>query len=207
MNIMFRLCFFINNSMFLILAYLAGLAFWGADWLNEIANGLFLVCHGFCSHLANEAHRLPNSGGTNIETMFMFAVAGIVWTKMLHPEKETKFLGLPNRWTIAIIGSVFCVIIEYLLNSADALTWEWVWWWSSMSFLIFLFGYLWFFMFAFWVYYMKTMHQKLIAVGTIWAVDIAALIVFAGFLRWICLTVSLCVVANEVTIMSRPQPK
>jgi hypothetical protein len=54
-----------------------------------------------------------------------------------------------------------------------------------MPFLIFIFGYLWFFVFAFWVYDMKTMRQKLMTVGTIWAVDIVALIVFAGFLEWI----------------------
>jgi hypothetical protein len=29
------------------------------------------------------------------------------------------------------------------------------------------------------------MRQKLITVGTIWTVDIVALIVFAGFLKWI----------------------
>jgi len=165
---------------------LAGLAFWGADWLNEIVNGLFLRVTGFAPIWAEPG---PTAYlilvGLNIETMFMFAVAGIVWTKILHPEKETKFLGLPNRWTVAIIGSVFCVIIEYLLNSADALTWEWAWWGRSQPFLIFLFGYLWFFVFAFWVYDMKTIRQKLIAVGTIWVVDVAALIVFAGFLKWI----------------------
>ncbi len=53
-----------------------------------------------------------------------------------------------------------------------------------MPFLIFIFGYLWFFVFAFWVHDMKTMRQKLLTVVTIWAVDIIALIVFIS-LRWI----------------------
>ncbi|OGO80107.1 MAG: hypothetical protein A3K41_13690 [Chloroflexi bacterium RIFOXYD12_FULL_57_15] len=165
---------------------LAGLAFWGADWFNEIVNGLVLRFTGYAPIWGEPG---PSAYlilvGLNIETMFMFAVAGIVWSKMLHPDKDFKYLGLPNRWAVAIFGSIFCVIVEYFLNSANALTWDWPWWGRSFPLLIFLFGYLWFFVFAFWVYDMKNMRQKLIAVGTIWAVDIVALIMFAGFLKWI----------------------
>ena len=165
---------------------LAGLAFWGADWLNEIINGLVLHFTGYAPIWGEPG---PTAYlilvGLNIETMFMFAIAGIVWSKMLHPDKKTKYLGLPNRWAVAILGSLFCVVIEYLLNSANALTWEYAWWSRSMPFLIFLFGYLWFFVFTFWVHDLKNMQQKLIAVGTIWAVDVIGLIVFAGLLKWI----------------------
>ena len=165
---------------------IAGLAFWGADWLNEILNSLFLRFNGVAPIWAEPG---PSAFlilvGLNIETMFMFAIAGIVWTKMLHPDKNAKYFGLPNRWAVAILGSLFCVVIEYFLNSADALTWDWPWWGRSMPFFIFIFGYLWFFVFAFWVYDMPTMKQKLQAVGALWAVDIVALIVFAGFLKWI----------------------
>lgn len=165
---------------------LAGLAFWGADWLNEIINGL--VLH-FTGHAPIWGEPGPTAYlilvGLNIETMFMFAIAGIVWSKMLHPDKKTKYFGIPNRWAVAILGSLFCVVIEYLLNSANALTWEYAWWSRSMPILIFIFGYLWFFVFAFWVHDMKNIQQKLIAVGTIWAVDVVGLIVFAGLLKWI----------------------
>lgn len=165
---------------------LAGLAFWGADWLNEIINSLVLRFTGYAPIWTEPG---PTAYlilvGLNIETMFMFAVAGIVWTKMLHPSREANYLGIPNRWAVAILGSVFCVVIEYLLNSAGALTWEWVWWNRSMPFLIFIFGYLWFFVFAFWVYDMKNFRQKLFTVGTLWMVVIAALILFAGILKWI----------------------
>ena len=54
-----------------------------------------------------------------------------------------------------------------------------------MPFLIFLFGYLWCFVFAFWAYDMKEFKQKLQVVEALWAVDVVALIVFAGFLKWI----------------------
>ena len=165
---------------------LAGLAFWGADFLNEIINSLVLKATGYAPIWGEPG---PTAFlilvGLNIETMFMFAVAGIIWSKMLHPDKNVKYLGLPNRWTVALLGSLFCVIIEYFLNAANALTWDWPWWSAAMPILIFIFGYLWFFVFAFWVFDMKTMKQKLQTVGAIWALDIVALVVFAGFLKWI----------------------
>jgi hypothetical protein len=75
--------------------------------------------------------------------------------------------------------------VEYLLNSVGALTWEYPWWNRGAPYLIFLFGYLTFFIVAFWVYDMPKMRQKLITVAVIWTVDIVALIVFLGLLKWI----------------------
>lgn len=165
---------------------LAGLAFWGADWLNEIINGLLLRGTGYAPIWAEPG---PTAYlilvGLNIETMFMFAVAGIIWTKMLHPDKNFKYLGIPNRWAVAIGGTIFSVFVEYLLNSVNALTWDYAWWNRGAPWLILVFGYLWFFVFAFWVYDMPSIKQKLRVVGAIWAVDIIALIVFAGILKWI----------------------
>jgi hypothetical protein len=166
--------------------FLAGLAFWGMDWFNEIWNGLVM-------HFTNYAPVWGAPGktaflilvGLNIEIMFMFAVSGIIWTKMLLPDKKAKILGIPNRWLVAIGGSAFCVFIEYLLNAANALTWDYPWWNRGAPWLIFLFGYLTFFVVAFWVFDMKKMKNKLITVGSIWAVDILALILFIPILHWI----------------------
>jgi hypothetical protein len=165
---------------------LAGLAFWGMDWFNEIWNSLVF-------HFTGHAPVWGAPGdtafliliGLNIEIMFMFAVSGIIWTKMLLPDKKTRILGVPNRIFIAVAGAVFCVIIEILLNAANALTWEYSWWSAGAPWLIFLFGYLTFFIMAFWVYDMKTMKSKLITVSTIWGVVIVSLIVFIPILQWI----------------------
>jgi hypothetical protein len=165
---------------------LAGLAFWGMDWFNEIWNALFFHFNGYAP-----VWGAPGSTafliliGLNIEITFMFAVSGIIWTKMLLPEKKTKILGIPNRAFIAVAGAIFCVIVEILLNAANALTWEYSWWNASAPWLIFLFGYLTFFMMAYWVFDMKTMKSKLITVGTIWGVVILSLIVFIPILGWI----------------------
>ncbi|MGB9673959.1 MAG: hypothetical protein ACPL3P_07450 [Anaerolineales bacterium] len=164
----------------------AGLAFWGMDWFNEIWNALVLHFSGYAPVWGEPG---PTAYlilvGLNIETMFMFAVAGIVWTKMLLPDRNTKILGLNNRWFVAIAGSAFCVFVEYLLNGVGALTWEWPWWNRGAPYLIFIFGYLTFFVVAFWVYDMPKMKTKLISVGTIWGIDILAILIFLFGLKWI----------------------
>jgi len=165
---------------------LAGLAFWGMDWFNEIVNSLVLRFTQFAP-----VWGAPGKTafliliGLNIEICFMFAVSGIIWSKMLLPDKKTKILGIPNRAIIAVAGAAFCVFVEYLLNSAGALTWDYAWWNRGAPWLIFLFGYLTFFIAAFWVFDMKSVKGKLITVGSIWAVDILALILFIPVLNWI----------------------
>jgi len=165
---------------------LAGLAFWGMDWFNEIWNGLVLRFTGFAPVWAEPG---PTAYlilvGLNIETMFMFAVAGLVWGKMLLPNREDRILGIPNRWFIAITGSAFCVFVEYLLNGVGALTWDWPWWNRGAPVPIFLLGYLTFFIVAFRVYDMRSLKQKIQTVAFIWVFDIACLIVFMGVLKWI----------------------
>ncbi len=164
----------------------AGLAFWGMDWFNEIWNGLVY-------HFTNYAPVWGAPGktayllliGLNIEICFMFAISGIVFGKMLPADKKMKILGIPNRWFIAVAGSIFCVIIEVILNAAGALTWDYSWWRAGAPWLIFLIGYLPFFAVSFWVHDMKTIKSKLIAVGTIWGIVIASLVVFIPILGWI----------------------
>lgn len=165
---------------------LAGLAFWGMDWFNEIMNSVIFELTGWAPLWA-----APGDTafliliGLNLEIMFMFAVAGIIWTKMLLPNKEDKILGIPNRWFIAVAGSVFSVFVEFLLNSVDALTWDWAFWDMNTPWLIIIFGYLTFFMVAFWVFDMPEMKKKLIAVGTIWGIDVLAILVFGLGLGWL----------------------
>jgi hypothetical protein len=164
----------------------AGLAFWGMDWFNEIWNGLVF-------HFSNFAPVWGAPGdtafliliGLNIEISMMFAIAGIVFGKMLPANKGQKILGINNRIFIAASGSAFCVFVEVFLNAANALTWDWPWWNAKAPWLIFLFGYLHFFLVSFWVHDMATLRKKALTVGIIFGVDIVALIVFGGILKWI----------------------
>jgi hypothetical protein len=164
----------------------AGLAFWGMDWFNEIWNSLFL-------HFSGRAPVWGAPGdtayliliGLNIEICFMFAIAGIAFSKMLLPDKRTKILGIPNRWFIAITGAAFCVFVEVLLNAVGALTWDWPWWSARAPWLIFLFGYFHFFLVSFWVHDMDSIKKKAITIGVIYAVDILAIFIFGVALNWI----------------------
>jgi hypothetical protein len=115
----------------------------------------------------------------------MFAVSGVIWTKMLLPKKEDKILGIPNRWVVALGGSAFCVFVEYLLNSVGALTWDYSWWNRGAPWLIFVFGYLIFFMVAFWVFDMESLKRKIQVVGGIWIFDMVCLALLIGVFGWI----------------------
>jgi len=164
----------------------AGLAFWGMDWFNEIWNGLVF-------HFTNYAPVWGAPGktafllliGLNIEICFMFAIAGVTFSKMLPTDKKLKVLGIPNRLLFAISGSIFCVIVELLLHAAGALTWDYSWWNVGAPWLIFLIGYLPFFLVSFWVFDMPTLRQKVITVGSILGFDLICLVLFAGILSWI----------------------
>jgi hypothetical protein len=115
----------------------------------------------------------------------MFAIAGITFTKMLPADRKLKILGVPNRLVFATTGSVFCVFVEYLLNQAGALTWDYAWWNRAAPWLIFLIGYLPFFLVAFWVFDMDGLKRKIRVVSAIYAFDTACLVLFAGVLKWI----------------------
>ena len=71
------------------------------------------------------------------------------------------------------------------MNAVGALTWDWPWWDAGSPWLIFLFGYLHFFLVSFWVHDMKTVRSKVMTVGIIYAVDLAALLVFGVMLGWL----------------------
>jgi hypothetical protein len=71
------------------------------------------------------------------------------------------------------------------LNAVDALTWDWPWWDANTPWLIFLFGYLTFFVVAFWVHDMDSLKKKVTAVGTIWGIVLLLVLVFGVGLHWI----------------------
>ncbi|HUI24918.1 MAG TPA: hypothetical protein VL403_02445 [Candidatus Kryptonia bacterium] len=164
----------------------AGLALWGMDWFNEIWNALVF-------HFTRYAPVWAAPGrsayviliGLNIEICFMFAIMGIVVAKTLPADRHMKILGLPNRWFMAVAAAALSVVVELFLNAAGQLTWDYWWWNVRTPWLIFLFGYLTFFVVAFWVHDMPTIRQKVATVAVIYAFDAACLLLFVGVLGWI----------------------
>lgn len=164
----------------------AGLAFWGMDWFNEIWNGLVFHFSGYApvwGAPGKTAYLILI--GLNIEITFMFAIAGVVYARMLPPDKHLKILGINNRLLFAVLGSIFNVFVEVLLNRAGALTWDYPWWNARVPWLIFLIGYLPFFLISFWVYDMASQRKQAITIGAIFIFDLLCILLFGVFLHWI----------------------
>jgi hypothetical protein len=165
---------------------LAGAAFWLADWINEIINSLVL-------HFSDRSALWTTTGdtayliliGLTLEISLMFAISGIVFAKSLPDDPKEKLLGLPNRWTIGIAFSLFAVAVELLLHATGYFHWEY-WWWNTPFVLpIVVFGYLWFFMAAAWVYDQPDNRSRLRTVGAMAAIVAVSLVLFGPILTWI----------------------
>src|SRR3954466_6793156 len=92
----------------------AGLAVWLADWFNEIVNALVLQAS---DHAPLWAATGPTAYqflvGLNVEISFMFALAGIVYAKLLPPKG--------HRLAIALGLSIVSVAVELFLNASGTL--------------------------------------------------------------------------------------
>jgi len=164
----------------------AGITLWLADWINEIINSLVL-------HFTDRAAIWTVTGetaylvliGLTIEISMMFALAGIVYAKVLPADPRAKLLGMPNRLTIGLGFSVFAVFVEVLLHETGYFHWEY-WWWNTPFVLpIVVFGYLWFFMVAAWVYDRPDDRSRLRIVGAMAAIVAVSLLLFGPVLGWI----------------------
>ena len=167
-------------------AILAGIAFWLMDWVNEIINALVL-------HFNNHAALWTVTGrssfviliGLNVEISLFFAINGVIFTKLLPADRRVRLLGIPNRWAVAIGLSLLSVAVELLLHADGVFHWYY-WWWNVASFpVIVVFGYLTFYVVAFWVYDMPNRARQLRVVGSLAAVVLIAGLLFGPLLGWI----------------------
>jgi hypothetical protein len=167
-------------------AVLAGIAFWLMDWVNEIANALVLHFDG---HAALWTVTGQSSFviliGLTVEISLFFAINGVVFAKLLPADRSVRILGLPNRWVLAIGLSLVSVGVELLLHADGVFHWYY-WWWNVASFpVIVVFGYLTFYVVAFWVYDMPSRMRQLQVVGSLGATVLACGLLFGPLLGWI----------------------
>jgi hypothetical protein len=164
----------------------AGLAVWLADWFNEIVNALVL-------HISGRAALWTTTGptayqiliGLNIEIMFMFAIAGIVYVKMLPSGRSVRILGMPNRLAVGLGLSLVSVAAELGLHAAGVFHWEYWWWITPFVLLIIMFGYLWFFAYAAWVYDAPRAGHRWTRLAGLGIVDLVMGLVFGPALGWL----------------------
>ncbi len=166
----------------------SGLALFGMDFINETWNGwvYHLTQHSaFWTTPGETALRIMM--GWNVEIVFMFLIAGIIFANALPEDKNAKILGIPNRWALAIGFSAFCVFVEVLLNIGGLLVWEYPFWNASITgiWLIFFLGYFHFYVVTFLVHDMRDNKNKLKVLGIIYGFAILANIICLGFLGWV----------------------
>ncbi|MBN2160713.1 MAG: hypothetical protein JW807_15090 [Spirochaetes bacterium] len=169
-------------------AIFAGLTLFGMDFINESWNGwVFHLTQRSAFWTTPGDTALRTLVGWNIEIMFMFTLAGIIFYHSLLPDKRTRILGLPNRWFLAILFSAFCVFVECVLNYGGHLVWEYPWWYRSFAgiWLIFVFGYFIFFAAINVMLSLKTTKARLIFIGAIYTIAIGMNVIGLGILGFV----------------------
>jgi len=164
----------------------AGLAVFAADWFNEIVNALVL-------QVSDRAPLWAATGptayqflvGLNVEIAFMFALGGIIYAKLLPADRAVRVLGMPNRLAVALGLSIVSVAVELFLHASGTFHWEYWWWNTPFVLLIVVFGYLWFYLFAAWVYDAPTPRSRWTRLGGLAAIDVAMGLVFGVGFGWL----------------------
>lgn len=95
----------------------------------------------------------------------------------LTPEEyKTKIKAILGRMGVIVFGSIAAVIIEILLNKCNVLTWEKPWWQPNFPFILFLIGYVPFYVAAVVIHDLPRKWQ-LIGLGAILFVVVLLLII------------------------------
>lgn len=166
-------------------AIVAGATLFGMDFVNETANGWILaLTHRSALWTVPGDSALRTMIGWNLEIMFMFALAGLVFFHSWSDDEGARIVGLPNRWFWAIAYSAFSVLVELLLNKAGLLVWEYAFWngtWKGV-WLIFLFGYFHFYAAVILVLRARSTRRRLAALAAIYGLAIAGNVVGWGVL-------------------------
>lgn len=169
-------------------AVIAGVTLFGMDFFNETWNGWVLVLterSAFWTAPGPTAMR--TMVGWNFEIMVMFALSGIIYAHSLSEDPERRpLVRRTEAWILAAGYSAFCVAIEIGLNIGGHLVWEYAFWNRSFGgvWLIFLFGYLHFYVAIILVLSLRQMRHRLVAVGSIWGVAILMNLVGMGIMGW-----------------------
>jgi hypothetical protein len=159
----------------------AGLALYGVHWFFEILNALIQHFSGHALWTVPTGTAFLLLVGVGIELSFMFAIAGLVLSKLLPVDPRMKILGINNRLLFAIGNAAFFSIIEIFLARTPAFVWVYPWWGALP---VFVTVYIPFFLAAFYCYDWKPKTQMRF-IGSVFGLDVVMLAVFAGVLGWI----------------------
>ncbi|HEY3312179.1 MAG TPA: hypothetical protein VGK00_11120 [Anaerolineales bacterium] len=159
----------------------AGLALYSVHWLYEILNALIQHFSGHALWTVPSGTAFLLLVGVGIELSFMFAIAGLVMSKLLPADPQMKILGINNRLLFAVGNAAFFAVVEIFLAKTPAFVWVYPWWGALP---VFLTVYIPFFLAAFLCHDWKPRTQVTF-IGTLASLDAVMLAVFAGILHWI----------------------
>ena len=159
----------------------AGLALYSVHWFYEILNALIQHFTGHALWTVPTGTAFLLLVGVGIELSFMFSIAGLVMSKLLPADPKLKLLGINNRLLFAIGNAAFFSVVEIFLAKTPVFVWVYPWW---GAFPVFVTVYIPFFLAAFYCHDWKPKAQ-ITFIGTMAAVDVLMMIVFAGVLKWI----------------------
>ena len=162
-------------------AIVSGLSLYLVHWFVEIVNALIQHFSGNALWTVPEGTSFLILIGVGIELSIMFSVSGIIVSKILPPDPKGKIMGINNRLFIAVSFAALYSIIEIFLAKTPAFVWVYSWWGAIP---VFITVYIPFFLAAAYSYDWKPKTQKFF-IGTLGAVNLVSLILFAGILKWI----------------------
>lgn len=155
-------------------AIVAGLALYMVHWFYEIMNAVICAATGYALWTVSpESTSFILLIGVSWELSMMFAVAGVITSKLLFDDPKKKILGINNRIFFAVINAAFFSAVEIFLASTPAFIWVYPWWGAIP---VFITTYIPFFLAAFLVPDAKPRTQK-IFVGGLAAVNVLLLAV------------------------------
>lgn len=159
----------------------AGLSLYLVHWLFEIGNAL--ICH-FTGHAL---WTVPTGTaflllvGVGVELSFMFAIAGLVFSKILPANPAMKVLGVNNRLVFAVGNAAFFSVFEIFLAKTPAFVWVYPWWGALP---VFITVYIPFFVVSMYCHDWQPRVQRLV-IGGLLIADALLLAVCGGILGWI----------------------
>jgi len=168
-------------------AIFAGLTLFGTDFLFETINGWIFHVTGYSALWTTPGDTaLRTTVGWNIEIMFMFSIAGIIYYNTLSENKNARILFMPDRLFWVIAYAAFCVFVECLLNAGGHLVWEYPFWKRSpLGVLpIFFAAYFPLFLSPMLVIGLKNTTRKALAVCAIYGTAIVLNVIAFGLLGW-----------------------
>ncbi|MFA5442487.1 MAG: hypothetical protein WC286_01205 [Bacilli bacterium] len=150
-------------------------------WLYEIANAIIGKASGAALWtVAQDSTSFILLIGVSWELSMMFALAGVIMSKLLPEDAKKKILGINNRWLFAIGNAAFFAIFEIFLAGTPAFIWVYPWWGAIP---VFITTYIPFFLAAFLVPDTKPKTQRIFLMTT-WGlvVILLAVLIPAGII-------------------------